>query len=79
MLLGRVEAGKRGRDEMGTATGTPMACGCRQELKLEPWESLFGFVWTCGEPLALWVSGMATLWLCNGGCVGISHLSLNFL
>lgn len=67
----RVEAGKKGRDEMGTAAGTPMACGCRQELKLEPWESLSGFVWawpmgTAG-PVGVWHGDpVALLWrLCR--------------
>lgn len=48
-----------------------MTCGCRQEFKLKSWESLSGSV----GPM---VSGMVTLWLCNGCYVGRSHLSLNF-
>lgn len=55
----------KAKDEMGTAAGWPMACGCRQELKLEPWESLSGFVWT-------WLTGTA-------GPVGVWHGDLAVL
>lgn len=68
---------------MGIAAGWPVACGCRQELKLEPWEpweSLSGFVGPGLQgQLALWVSGMVTLQFCCAGCIERSHSSLHFL
>lgn len=58
VLLGR--AGERGRDEMGMGRGRSMTRGCRQELILEPLESLSGFGSGLRGQLVLWVSGVVT-------------------